>query len=203
MRNPKIHLSLFLSGLLSLLPALVPGGSAHAQFFTLQDFGTCIDHPDSQNCRHRLEEPKPPAAEQEAQQPEPESAQAGQAGNGQAGAGQPQAHQEPPLSPKAQAAPSLEEIFRDIQTGSVTGEEMEALERHADTGEPQAVEVLAWCYFVGRGRNVDLVEAYRLYGKAASLNVPNATKNQRAVFARMTGAQRNEVAAAPAGERKP
>lgn len=199
----RAHVFLFLSG----LAFLAPGEPARAQFFTLDGFGNCIDQPEAKNCRDRLEEPRPPVLEQEAPQPADENAESGGADSGSsrgAGAppGEPQARQQSD-APKPRPAPSLDDIFQHIQTATVSEEEMGALEHYADSDDPRAVEVLAWCYFAGRGRNVDLVKAYRLYGKAASLNIPNATKNQSAIFAQMTGAQRNEVASQPPAERKP
>jgi len=201
------------------LLALTPAAPACAQFFTLQGFGGCIDQPTSKNCRDRLDEPKPPLGPETPQPDEPAgdpmATPAPQAGASPAPVPQtntPEADKKtaPPPRPgtemprRGPRPVTLEEIFIHLQAGTVTKEEMDSMERHAETGDPRAIEVLAWCYFTGKGRDLDLVKAWRLYGQAAALNIPNAAKNQTVIFQQMNGAQRNEIASRPAlPEQKP
>jgi TPR repeat protein len=58
------------------------------------------------------------------------------------------------------------------------------LRRAATAGDPRAVELLAWCTLRGIGTGRDPLQAYFLYGKAASLDVPHARENQTLVYER-------------------
>jgi TPR repeat protein len=66
------------------------------------------------------------------------------------------------------------------------------LHRAADTGDPRAVELLAWCSLRGIGTDPDPYQAYLLYGKAAALSVPHARENQRLVFERSLSSTERE-----------
>jgi len=64
----------------------------------------------------------------------------------------------------------------------------------ASYGAIRAVEVLGWCKLGGIGTTADVVAAYWLYREAADLGVPNARKNQVAIYeTRLTPEQRQQV----------
>lgn len=98
----------------------------------------------------------------------------------------------PPPAPKP--PPSLAEAIEDVRQGKVTPADMTILEAHAAVKEPHAVEVLAWCRLNGIGAPSDAVAAFRLYGTAAELGVPNARSNQLAIYqTRLSPEQRHQM----------
>jgi hypothetical protein len=175
-----------------LLPGFAPG-AAFGQLADLHAMMACIDHPETPECVARLREPPPPPPPPRKPAPpkedEPPVAAGAPAVPTQAEAG---------ASPRPGVRPArgdrLAAIIAHVQAGKASESEMDALEAAAAKGLPNAVEVLAWCYLEGRGREVDLVRAYWLYRQAAELGVANAAANQRAIYdGRMTGEQRQRI----------
>jgi TPR repeat protein len=96
----------------------------------------------------------------------------------------------PPVPPP----PSLAEVIDEVRQGKVSAADMAILEAQAAAKEPHAVEVLGWCKLNGIGGPPDAIAAYRLYGTAAELGVPNARSNQLAIYAtRLSPEQRQQM----------
>jgi hypothetical protein len=104
-----------------------------------------------------------------------------------------------PAQPSATAAakgPSLDQAIAKVRAKTAGPAEIELLEKQAAANEPRAVEVLAWCKLNGIATPRDAVGAYWLYRQAAALGVPNARRNQIAVFEhRLTSEERQQVGA--------
>jgi hypothetical protein len=81
-----------------------------------------------------------------------------------------------------------------IERGHPNADDLDLLRRAAAAGDPRAVELLAWCSLRGIGTGRDPLQAYLLYGKAASLDVPHARENQRLVYERsLNSAERERI----------
>ena len=80
-----------------------------------------------------------------------------------------------------------------VKNNHVTPIELEEIQKHVNDNEPQAVELFAWMFARGIGVQTDLVRAFHLYRKAASLNVPNANNNAAQVYKAMTREQRESL----------
>ncbi len=86
-----------------------------------------------------------------------------------------------------------EQTLKTIEQNRVTPLELDELHRRLHLNDPKAIEVLAWMYTKGVGVQVDYIEAYKLYRKAALLNVPQAKENARLVFQSMNDEQRKKI----------
>jgi TPR repeat protein len=102
----------------------------------------------------------------------------------------------PPSAGAAPKGPSLDQAIAKVRAKTAGAGEIELLEKQAAANEPRAVEVLAWCKLNGIATPRDAVGAYWLYRQAAALGVPNARRNQIAVFEhRLTSEERQQVGA--------
>lgn len=100
----------------------------------------------------------------------------------------------PPVPPAKPVGPSFSDIIAHVKNKTAGQKDIDQLTRLSEANDPRAVEVLAWCKLNGIGTARDALAAYRLYGKAAGLDVPHARENQIAVFERqLTAEQRQEV----------
>jgi TPR repeat protein len=98
--------------------------------------------------------------------------------------------------PKAKVAeePALFQAIEHVKKHDPTEADMRLLETRAEAKDPRAVEVLAWCKLNGIGTKEDAVGAFWLYHDAAQLGVPNAKRNETAIFERrLTSAERQQV----------
>lgn len=86
-----------------------------------------------------------------------------------------------------------EQTLKAIEQNRVTPLELDELHYHLHLNDPKAIEVLAWMYTKGVGVQVDYVEAYKLYRRAALLNIPQAKENARLVFQSMNDEQRQKI----------
>lgn len=77
-----------------------------------------------------------------------------------------------------------------VQENRVTPYELEEITLRANNNDPKAVEILAWMNARGIGLKPNLIEAFKLYQKAISLQVPQATENALRVYRSMTAEQR-------------
>lgn len=77
-----------------------------------------------------------------------------------------------------------------VQNNRVTPVVLEEIEKYAAEDDGKAIEILAWMYTRGIGVKQDLIQAFRLYRKAETLNVPNAKKNAIIVYKEMSAEQR-------------
>lgn len=103
----------------------------------------------------------------------------------------------PPPTPdqdQGTAALTLDDVIAHVRARTVSAHDIEILEHGVAAKDTRAIEVLAWCKLTGLGGSPDVVAAYRLYGEAADLGVPNARKNQIAIYeTRLTPEQRQSV----------
>lgn len=77
-----------------------------------------------------------------------------------------------------------------VEQNRVTPLELEEITARANLNDPKAIEVLAWMNARGIGVSPNLLEAFRLYQKAAALQVPQAADNALLVYKSMNAAQR-------------
>ncbi len=96
------------------------------------------------------------------------------------------------------AAPAHVNNYQDtidrIQAKKATAGDIELLRNRARTGDASALELLAWCEYLGVGTQPDAVRAYLLYGEAAAAGAPMAKANQQLLFGRvLTQDQRQKV----------
>lgn len=73
-------------------------------------------------------------------------------------------------------------IAQRVQSGRSTSDDLAWLQQAAKTGNARAIELLAWCKLNAIGTQGDAVEAYLLYGAAASAALPNARENQMLIY---------------------
>lgn len=86
-------------------------------------------------------------------------------------------------------------IAQHVRGGTPGADDLETLRRSAKSGHAAAIELLAWCALKGVGTRRDPVEAYLLYGAAASADVRGARENQSIIYAReLSSQQRQKVA---------
>lgn len=72
--------------------------------------------------------------------------------------------------------------LKAVAENRVTPLELEEINYRVTQNDPKAVEVLAWMNARGVGVKTDLIQAFRLYQRAAELNVANAAENAAQVF---------------------
>lgn len=80
-----------------------------------------------------------------------------------------------------------------VEQNRVTPLELEEITARANLNDPKAIEVLAWMNARGIGVSPNLLEAFRLYQKAAALQVPRAADNALLVYKSMNAAQREQL----------
>lgn len=82
------------------------------------------------------------------------------------------------------------QVLRAVQENRVTPVDLDEINKRVALNDPKAVEVFAWMNAKGVGVQTNLLEAFRLYQKAQTLNVPAAADNVRKVYKAMTPDQR-------------
>lgn len=80
-----------------------------------------------------------------------------------------------------------------IKSNQVTPLELQDITSRVKENDPKATEILAWMYTTGTGVSTDFIEAFKLYQKAAQLNVTNAEKNALIIYKSMNDEQRRKV----------
>jgi len=104
--------------------------------------------------------------------------------------------EQPRPKPPPPAGPTMEQVIAKVRNRTAGPAEIGFLKTRADADDPRAVEVLAWCTLNGIATPADALGAFWLYGKAASLGVANARRNQLAIYeTRLTPDQRQQVLA--------
>lgn len=97
------------------------------------------------------------------------------------------------------------EIASRIKAKRPAGDDVAALRRAAASGDPRAIELLAWCALSGIGTGRDPLAAFFLYGEAAASAVPRARENQAAIYTQLlTSEERQrilEIEATPPADR--
>ena len=76
------------------------------------------------------------------------------------------------------------DLLKYYQNGN--NDDLEEINQRVKLNDAKAVEVLAWMYTKGVGVKQNLVEAFKLYKKAESLQVSSAAQNASLVFKAMT-----------------
>jgi hypothetical protein len=174
--DPTGMIRLFLSRLLGIaaLGAAVAAATtpARADFFTLDGRFQCLDRANAVCGDARVLLPRPvpkpatppviePALSAPVDTPAPEVAS-------------------PPAASRSDD--SLRAIAERVKARRPTAGDLAALKHEADGGNPRAIELLAWCKLNAIGTSLDAVEAYLLYGAAASAALPNARENQALIY---------------------
>lgn len=107
---------------------------------------------------------------------------------------------EPPVivyeKEEAAPPPPWEDVVAAIARNDAQPEHVAVVERLADEGRPEAVELLAWMRANGASVAKDLPQAFRLYSRAHALGVPNARENAVAVYQSMS-AEEQQAARLP------
>jgi hypothetical protein len=99
-----------------------------------------------------------------------------------------------PTRRPAAAIDPLQEIAMHLQARAPAPGDLSTLRSRAEARDGRALELLAWCEFIGLGVQRDPVFAYLLYGAAAAVGVPNAAKNQAAIYeTALAPAQRQQI----------
>ncbi|MBV8653333.1 MAG: sel1 repeat family protein [Alphaproteobacteria bacterium] len=161
----------------------IAGGSARADFYDLTGRYECLGKADAvcYDTTPTLPDPRAWQSETAAEQtirlldPVPKGAK---------GAKPP-----PPVQ-----ANNYQDTIDRIQARKATEGDIELLRNRARTGDHSALELLAWCEYMGVGTKQDVVRAYLLYGEAAEAGSPGAKANQQLLFGRvLTQDQRQKV----------
>lgn len=100
-----------------------------------------------------------------------------------------------PEKEAAQRAKQLkwEQTLKAVEQNRITPLELDEIYYRIRLNDPKAVEVLAWMYTKGVGVQADYVEAYKLYRKAAALNIPQAQENAGLIYKAMNEEQRKKL----------
>lgn len=159
---------------LTLLGLGATAAPARADFFTLEGRFQCLDHANAVCGDGQILVPPPQPVV--AVKPAPVVA--------------PPATLEvpPPLARRVTApvAPRdddpLRAIAQRVKSERPSSGDLAWLQQAAKDGNPRAIELLAWCKLNAIGTGGDAVEAYLLYGAAATAAVPNARENQTLIY---------------------
>ncbi len=85
------------------------------------------------------------------------------------------------------------QVLLAVQENRVTPMDLDEIRKRVSLNDPKAVEVYAWMHAKGVGVKNNLPEAFLLYQKAQSLNVPKAKDNALQVYRAMTPDQRAQI----------
>ena len=165
---------------------------AQAEFYNLDGRYECLASPDKVCYDATPSVPEPPADEAK-----PE---------GGAEAPPPGKPGKPSGKTAAKAAPEsgdpLQAIATRLQARKPETGDLDTLKTHAKTGDVKALEMLAWCSFVGVGVPRDPVRAYFLYGQAAAAGAPTGRDSQKLIFEKvLSPSERQLVLQIENGER--
>lgn len=88
----------------------------------------------------------------------------------------------------------LHEVALRVEAQQPKSGDIAWLMKAAETGNPRAIELLAWCDLHAIGTPRDAVKAYLLYGAAADAALPHASQNQAVIYeSDLTPDQRQQV----------
>lgn len=94
---------------------------------------------------------------------------------------------------KLAAIKKWDDTIKAVKENRVTPIELQEIEKHVAQEEARAIEILAWMNARGVGVKQDLIKAFNLYRKAATMEVPNANKNAALIYRSMTREQRESL----------
>jgi hypothetical protein len=181
MRQSRKFLSAQRAMWLALALCAGSASPALAQFYSLEGRFQCLNDPHAV-CYDAVSDwpvakPKAPAESGPSTPPKPQVAQ--------------------PLPAATVAAAPLDPVLavaRRLQHNATAPGDIELLRSRARGGDTRAIELLAWSNLTGIGVSPDPVQAYLLYGTAATLGVANARRNQAVVYETgMTSEQRQQA----------
>ncbi len=86
-----------------------------------------------------------------------------------------------------------EQALKAVAENRVSPLDLEEINQRVKLNDAKAVEVLAWMYTKGVGVKQNLVEAFKLYKKAESLQVSSAAQNASLVFKAMTADEKAKI----------
>jgi hypothetical protein len=144
---------------------------ARAEFYDLEGRYECLDTPDRICYDATSSLDRSPTAEPEAAALPPPPAS-------------PSAKKKVTKSAAVTPDDSLPAIGNRLQAHKPAAGDISTLVARAKSGDAKALEMLAWCSFVGVGVPRDPVRAYFLYGQAATAGAPTGRENQEMVFKR-------------------
>jgi hypothetical protein len=88
------------------------------------------------------------------------------------------------VMPSPRAEDPLRAIAQRVQADAPASGDLVWLKQAAQSGNPRAIELLAWCDLNAVGTPRDPVQAYLLYGAAADAALPHARENQTLIYER-------------------
>ena len=86
-----------------------------------------------------------------------------------------------------------EQTLKAVEKNQVTPLELDEINYRLKLNDPKAIEVMAWMYTKGIGVQTNYIEAYRLYQKAAAMEIPQAKQNAALLFKAMNEEQRRQL----------
>ncbi len=93
----------------------------------------------------------------------------------------------------AAAGAAWQGVVERVAAGAAGPDEVAAVRRRADTGDLDALELLAWMYVEGRGVMVDYPRAYELYARAVLAGRADLRPNLEALWRRLTDQARQRL----------
>lgn len=94
--------------------------------------------------------------------------------------------------PLTQALP-WPEVVKQVASGNPGPFAVDLVQRYTRSGNPEALELLAWMHVGGIGVQKDLPQAFHLYLRADTLGVSSAKDNAEAIYKAMTRAERRLI----------
>ena len=88
------------------------------------------------------------------------------------------------VAPLPRTEDPLRAIARRVQADAPASGDLAWLKQAAQSGNPRAIELLAWCDLNAIGTPRDPMQAYLLYGTAADAALPHARENQALIYER-------------------
>ena len=157
---------------------------AQAQFYSLEGRFECLNDPKAV-CFDAT--PDGPLAKPSAAAPPPSAAAA-------SAARKPQASPARVAARAAEPTDAVHEIAKRLEARHPAPDDAATLDRLARAGDKRALELLAWCTLEGVGVARDALQAYLLYGAAASVGVAEARRNQAIIYETdLTSEQRQQA----------
>lgn len=86
-----------------------------------------------------------------------------------------------------------DQTLQAVEKNQVTPLELDEINYRLKLNDPKAIEVMAWMYTNGVGVETNYIEAYRLYKRAAALEIPQAKNNAVLLFKAMNEEQRRKI----------
>ena len=85
------------------------------------------------------------------------------------------------------------EVVKQVASGNPGPFAVDLVQRQTRSGDPEAIELLAWMHVGGIGVQKDLPRAFHLYLRADTLGVSSAKDNAEAIYKAMTRTERRLI----------